>query len=164
MEKKIEKKYCKNCDKLKNLDEFDNIQNSNELYETCTHCRQTIKKYIENKKTSNVEGKQFCNGCKGFKNVDDFHMIPGTTKKYKICYKCVERNEKKKENPKEIQIIEGKTFCKRCKKYRNLDEFSINIKTNEQYANCDICREHDKEYDEDEDNHNKKIERRKKIL
>jgi len=55
-----------------------------------------LKKYIENKKTTNVEGKQFCNGCKCFKNIDDFHIIPGTEKQYKICYKCVERNAKKR--------------------------------------------------------------------
>jgi len=91
------------------------IFNSNELYETCTHCRQTIKKYIENKKTSNVEGKQFCNGCKGFKNVDDFHMIPGTTKKYKICYKCVERNEKKRKTPKKYKLLKEKHFVNAVK-------------------------------------------------
>jgi len=84
IEKEMEQKYCKNCNQFRNLDEFDNIPNSTELYETCTHCRQTIKKYIENKKTTNVEGKQFCNGCKCFKNIDDFHIIPGTEKQYKM--------------------------------------------------------------------------------
>lgn len=159
------KKYCKECDSIINITDFnsyfDKAVNKIRYDKCCKLCKN--KECGNNKDIS--KRKKICKQCNKSKNIEVFavNMIKGDIIYYKpLCRICISENKKQKYLKKKTQIIDNKRICIKCGILKELNETNFQPCTGK-YGNelfeytCKNCR-HDraKELREIEENKERK--------
>lgn len=105
-----------------------------------------------------------CARCRKVQPIVKFKISPKTGKLYAQCDKCNEykKTHKLSKTVKKIITNSLEKQCSKCKRVESIDDFSINPKTNEYYAQCNICVEYcrkrrEKNKKEEIDNSGKKM-------
>lgn len=116
----INKAHCKRCDSIKNRDEFDINEETDERYKQCHECKIRINELEIIKKQKEDEDNRL-------------KQLEKEVLKLKVS------NMTKEEKIEEI--LNGKSFCQRCSTEKENSLFGINSHTGVLFKQCLKCRE-----------------------
>lgn len=137
----METKICTKCNRKLNIDNFSKNKSKKSGYNSW--CKDCIRNLHKPKEKENIpEGFKYCGKCGKLKSITDFNK----SSDYGYQSYCKECKKQYYSNSKNYTTTENNVIkCIKCNEFKNVSEFSINIKNTNGHNN--ICRSCKSNYD-----------------